>query len=175
MKDPLELQVRRRIYEEVVMNPGLHYRELQRRLGLPSGQLDYHLRFLKKQEVITSRREGGYIRYYPVQGLKESEKRALAFLRQEIPRAIIIHILMNPGSTHGDILSGVRISGATLSYHLKRMVSRGIVKEEVRGREKHYTIADPDEIAALLVTYRRSFLDSLVDSFVRTLTGGGAP
>lgn len=175
MKDLLKLEVRRRIYEEVVMNPGLHHRELQRRLSLPSGQLEHHLRYLLKRELIVSRREGGYIRYYPAEGLKESEKRALSFLRQEIPRAIMIYLLQNPGATHREILGGVKVSGATLTYHLKRMVSRGVVVEESAGREKHYTLADPDEVINLLITYRRSFLDALVDSFVRALTGGGAP
>lgn len=54
--------------------------------------------------------------------------------------------------------SGVRISGATLSYHLKRMVKRGVVKEEVCGREKRHTVENPEEVVTLLVTYRRSSL-----------------
>ena len=52
MKDPLELENRRRIHQEVTLNPGLHYRELQRRLDMVPGLLDYHLAYLQEKGLM---------------------------------------------------------------------------------------------------------------------------
>ena len=46
--DPLALEVRKRLYELIRRNPGLHYRELERKSGMISGQLEYHLVYMEK-------------------------------------------------------------------------------------------------------------------------------
>ena len=172
MDDPLELDNRRRIFQQVTLNPGLHYRELQRQLDMPPGLLDYHLAYLVDREMITSRREGHYTRYYPSHKISEAKKKALSVLRQEIPRAVVIFLLLNPGATHRDILGTLSVSGPTLSYHLKRMVGVGMVRSRKEGRHTYFEVVDPEEAAMLMITYKKSFTDSLVDSFVRVWASG---
>jgi predicted transcriptional regulator len=170
--DPLELENRRRIYQEVTLNPGLHYRELQRRLGMPPGLLDHHLAYLQERDMLAARKEGNYTRYYASHRISESGKKALSALRQEIPRAVLVFLLMNPGSTHSDILASLTVSGATLSYHLKKMVKASVVSSRKKGRFTHFEVVDPEEVATLLITYQKSFVDGLVDSFVRLWSTG---
>ncbi len=74
--------------------------------------------------------------------------------------------MQNPKCSHGKILANFTITGATLSYHLKRMQSEGILRAERKGRETEYELVDSDKIANLLIAYKRSFMDALVDSFV---------
>ena len=62
--DALELDSRRKIYEQVEKVPGIHFRELSRRLKIPTGVIEYHLRYLETHELIVSRREGRYKRYF---------------------------------------------------------------------------------------------------------------
>ena len=171
MKDPLELENRRRIHQEVTLNPGLHYRELQRRLGMVPGLLDYHLAYLEERELIVSRREDNYTRYYPSNRIRESQKAALNVLRQDIPRAVVIYLLMNPGATHKDILATLDVTGATLSYHMKKLVKAGVVEAVKEGRTTRNRVLDEDGVAELLITYKKSFVDNLVDSFAAFWAG----
>ncbi|WP_075057464.1 winged helix-turn-helix transcriptional regulator [Thermogymnomonas acidicola] len=58
--------VREDISEAIRKNPGIHFRELQRMLGLAVGQLEYHLYRLEVEGGrIFSRQDGRYRRYFP--------------------------------------------------------------------------------------------------------------
>lgn len=175
MDDPLQLENRKRIYECVRGNPGLHFREIQRRVSMPIGVLDYHLNYLVQRGLVTVTKQEGFSRYYPGGQIGVDKMRLLSCLRQEIPRGIILYLLRNPGATHGRLLENFAISGGTLSYHIKKLVTRGVVSVEKKGRESHLSVADPDGVADLLILYRRTFFDRLVDDFVAAyVKGSGA-
>lgn len=96
----LKLKTRRLIYDLILKNPGLHQREILRRTKLSSGVLSYHLNFLKKQELIITRVNRRYTRYYIKDTVGKNEKEILNVLRQKIPLRIVL-ILLTPGP--GDI------------------------------------------------------------------------
>lgn len=175
MKEPLELANRKRIYEIVRENPGMHFRELQRRTGMPTGVLSYHLDYLVRRGLLTVDREESFSRYFPQNVLRGDEKRILSALRQEIPRGIILFLLNNPGATHGKLLENFTISPGTLSYHIKKLASSGVIRVEKVGRESRMTVIDPDRVSDLLIVYRRSFMDKLVDDFVARYLGAVRP
>jgi predicted transcriptional regulator len=160
--DPLLLENRKRLYECVRGNPGLHFREIQRRVSMPIGVLDYHLNYLVQRGLVTVTKQEGFSRYYPGGQIGADKMRILACLRQELPRGIILYLLRSPGATHGQLLENFTISGGTLSYHIKKLVSRGAVRVEKKGRESHLTV----------IVYRRTFLDKLVDEFVAAYVKG---
>jgi predicted transcriptional regulator len=115
---------------------------------MPIGMLDYHLKYLEKNGLIVSKPNTYYTRYYPYEReLGEDEKNILSFLRQEIPRGIIIYLLQNPRAKHREILSSFNVSGATLSYHLKRMAEKGIAKQLRLGRESEFSLKDDNKIS----------------------------
>jgi len=176
LKDPLELGNRKRIFEVVRQNPGVHFRELQRLTSMPIGVLSYHLDYLADRGLLAVDRQESFTRYFPGGQLGRDKQQMLAALRQEIPRGIILFLLMNPGATHGEVLRSFTISGGTLSYHIKKLVSRGLIRVDKAGRESRMTVIDPDKVSDLLIVYRRSFLDRLVDEFVASYVGaGGSP
>lgn len=166
MQDPLELENRKRIYECVRQSPGLHFREIQRRTSLPIGVLEYHLNYLVQRGLLSLEKQENFSRYYPGGQLGSDKQRILSALRQEIPRGIILYLLRNPGATHGELLSNFSISGGTLSYHVKKLGNKGVIRVEKKGRESRLTVIDPDKVADLLIVYRRTFFDRLVDEFV---------
>ena len=175
MKNPLELANRKRIYEAVRQNPGVHFRELQRLTGMPIGVLSYHLDYLANRGLLTVDKRESFTRYFPGGQLGRDEQQMLGALRQEIPRGIILFLLMNPGATHGEVLESFTISGGTLSYHIKKLVSRGLIRVDKAGRESRMTVIEPDKVSDLLIVYRRSFLDRLVDEFVASYVSAGSP
>ena len=166
MSDPLDLENRKRIFECVRESPGLHFREIQRRMDMPIGVLEYHLDYMTRRELLTVEKHDNFSRYYPRGHLSKEKQRIISSLRQEIPRGIILYLLNNQGATHSEILTNFTISGGTLSYHLKKMAAKEIVRIEKDGRESHVYLIDHDKIADLLIIYRRTFFDKLVDEFV---------
>jgi DNA-binding transcriptional ArsR family regulator len=171
LKDPLELANRKRIFETVRANPGVHFRELQRLTNMTIGVLSYHLDYLVKRELLTLDKQESYSRYFPGGQLEKEKQRMLSALRQEIPRGIILFLLMNAGATHAKVLENFSISAGTLSYHIKKLASKGLIKVERVGRESRMTVIEPDKVSDLLIVYRRSFLDKLVDEFVARYVG----
>jgi predicted transcriptional regulator len=133
---------------------------------LPIGVLEYHLNYLVRKELITLERQENFSRYYPGGQLNKDKQKILSVLRQEIPRGIVLYLLRNPGATHTELLRSFTISGGTLSYHMKKLTTKGVVSAEKRGRESFLTVVDPEKVADLLIIYRRTFFDKLVDEFV---------
>ncbi|MBI4393151.1 MAG: winged helix-turn-helix transcriptional regulator [Euryarchaeota archaeon] len=161
----LELETRRRIYEHVTKFPGTHMREIQRALALPVGTLEYHLHYMTKLEILVARADERYTRYFVAGAQGRREKDILSVLRQKIPRQVATHLLLNPDSTHGSILKVVGVSPSTLSFHLKKMMTAGIISRREDGRENRYTVAEADLVAKTLIVYRESFVDDVVDRF----------
>lgn len=91
--DILKLETRREIYNFILEHPGLHLREISRRTNISFGGLRYHLDFLKKQELVTTKSNRRYIRYYVTQKVGKIDKEIINLLRQEVPRKIFLLML----------------------------------------------------------------------------------
>jgi len=51
----------------------------------------------------------------------------------------------------------------------KKLENKGVISSNINGRNKTYKIiADENEIMSLLITYKESFFDSLVDNIIKT-------
>lgn len=164
----LDLDSRRRIYDLIKSSPGTHFREIERRLSLPTGVIAYHIKYLEDKDMIISKTEGRYKRYYIEGKLGSKDKKLMSILRQEIPRRILMHLIMNPGATHTDLKKLFSISPSTLSFHIKKLVDINAIEKVKEGRSHLYFVVNEEEVAKALVSYKKSFLDSVVDSFTNT-------
>ena len=162
-----DIASRKRIYEEIVMNPGLHFRELQRRLNMPTGMLEYHLNVMIKDGVIIVREEGKYRRFFANTVMSSKERKILGLLSNDIARKIVIFVLENERVNHKKIVEYINLSPSTVSYHLNKLVKNGILKREIVGRENYYSVVEPKIVAYTIIKHRKSFLDSLVDNFAK--------
>ena len=77
------LEHRIRISGLILNSPGLHFREIQRRLSIATGALAYHLRVLADSGLIRSERHGRFLRFFP-SGIDDYETRLLSALRQAL-------------------------------------------------------------------------------------------
>jgi predicted transcriptional regulator len=167
-EDPLQLDTRKRIFDLIENTPGIHFREISRRLEIPMGVVEYHINYMLKRDMIVARMEGRYKRYYTEGKIGSKEKRVLAFLRKDVPRAIIMHLMLNPGARHRDLKAELGISGSTLSFHLKKMIKKEVIVDKGEGGKKEFYVVDPDTVSRTLIIYKKSFMDDLVDSFTDT-------
>jgi predicted transcriptional regulator len=163
----IELEARRRIYDYVVANPGTHLRAIKDELDMPMGQLEYHLRYMETRGLLDSKEDRYYKRFFPHE-MSATDRRVLSAIRQEKPRQIVLIVLGAPGIDHKAVQEGMGIGASSLSFYMKDLIEKEIVEKKREGRRSLYTIKDPDRVVKLLITYRPSFLDKMVDRFLET-------
>jgi len=162
MNDVLELETRRKIYDLVAKNPGLHLSKIAELLNMRVSLAEYHLIYLVKNQIIIPVKESGYLRFYVKGKIGAEDKRILALLRQDVPLRIVLFLLKNVALQHKDILRNVDVAPSTLSYHLKKLVGHGIVQVQTYGEERGYSISNKELIIRLLIQYKPY---NLIDSF----------
>lgn len=174
LEEVLTVKAREKIYRTIDKNPGLHFREIQRRTDLAVGSLQYHLDYLQKQHLIRAEKQGKFIRYYSIRGKQLGEdKEIMSLLRQDSIRKIILFLLQNKRANNLRISNAVGLSPSTTSGYLTKLVEQGVADKRQRGRKSFFYLRESERIAGLLVEYRKSFLDDMVDSFVDIWGGLG--
>ena len=162
-----ELESRRRIYELIRDSPGVHLRELERRLDLVVGSLQYHLQFLEKNNLISQFKDEEYVRYFVKErALSRNEREILYFLRRKGCRHILMNLLRDTDMNNKELSAAVGLSPSTVSWNLSKLVKAGMIEKDRAGRTSNFTIVDPDLVAELLIYYKESFLDSILDNFI---------
>ncbi len=167
-KDALDLEIRRSIYDHISKSPGLHERELARILNIPLSTLDYHLNYIKQRELVRARPDGRYTRYYIAGNVGVREGKVISVLRQNVTRKIIMFLLLNQRSSHRDVSNHIDLARSTTSFHLNKLIDLEIINYVQIGREKKYSVNEPDHISDLLISYKKTFLDKSVDRFIKT-------
>jgi predicted transcriptional regulator len=162
----LELDTRRIIYDHISAVPGTHFREVHRRLKIPTGVVEYHLKYLEDRDLIVSKKEGRYKRYYITGTLGSQDKMLMSLLRQKIPRHILMQLLLQPRTTHKELRSLFSISASTLSFHLSKLLKNEIIQQIKSGRENEYIVIDEEMVAKALIRFKKGFVDDMVDEFV---------
>ncbi len=163
-EEVLLLDTRRRIYETVKKNPGIHLRELQRLTGLAMGQLEYHISLLERVGLIRSQKQGRYRRYFPADS--EEDPALIGIVRSKVDRAILLFLLGVPQASHEEIARAVGISPSTLTWHMRRLMEAGLVDRKKVGRHTIYALRDRDRTFRLLLSYTPGPVDQIVDRFV---------
>lgn len=174
----LELETRRKIYDFIQKFPGLHVREISRRLEIPFSTLQYHLRFLEKRELVKAKDDGKYIRYYIYSKFGRKEKDVVDLIRKKTTRSMIFYFLTFIVCSQVEISKSIEKHPTTIEFHLKKMEKMGIIKQvkseygivkldfrpyEVEhiqeGNEIIYCLVDPYLIYDLLVIHKENVLD----------------
>jgi predicted transcriptional regulator len=163
----IELETRRRIYDFVVANPGTHLRAIKDELDMPMGQLEYHLHFLENKGLLDAKEDRYYKRFFP-SDMSATDRRVLSAIRQEKPRQIVLFVLQTPGVDHRTIQAELGIGASSLSFYMKDLIDKEVMERRREGRRSLYQVLDVDRVVKLLITYRPSFLDKMVDRFLET-------
>jgi len=164
----LELKARRIIYNFILKNPGLHEREIAIRLDLNLGTLHYHLLYLKNRDMIIAKTDSHYTFYYASGKVGSKDKKTLAILRQKAARRIIIFLLINGSSTHKSLCKYLSLARSTTSFHLKKLVENELIDRVEKGRESYFNVLEPEYLSDLIITYKKSFMDSTANRFADT-------
>ncbi|MFI5420344.1 MAG: winged helix-turn-helix transcriptional regulator [Nitrososphaerales archaeon] len=155
--DSLDAGNRERILQFITRHPGVHLREIKRGVNLAMGMIQYHLTVLEKDRRIVPLRSGIYKRFYPNFVFGDSQMVLLGALSQEVEREIILFIIQNPGATQKDIAGFANISPPTINWHMKKLISLGIVEEKHTGTfVKYWVKGDHGQIIAFIKSYHQN-------------------
>jgi predicted transcriptional regulator len=163
----LENERRRKIYAVIETSPGIHLRELQRILEMPLATLEYHTDYMARKKIIFGEMGGHYKRYY-VKPLDPEDKKVLSALRQKRMREIVLLVLANGKAKYQFLSDYLKLPHSTLSLYIKHLVNNNILARDKIGYESLYTVRDEDRVVKVLIAYKSSFLDKLVDKALNT-------
>ena len=159
----LENEHRRTIYNFVKENPGLHMRELQRRLKIPLSTLEYHLDYLERKEILSLEGDRRYCRYF-ADKLTTEDKRLFSVLRQKRLLEIILLTLGEEQICFKELSHKMMIADSTLSHYLGILTQKEILIKERIGTETCYKLKSEKKVLRSLLCYKSSFIDKLVDN-----------
>jgi predicted transcriptional regulator len=132
-EDVLDQFVRGQIYGFIKTNPGAHYNQILRKIGVKNGTLSYHLGILEKTELIQSRREGlKYRAFYPT-GM--NFPKAERFRLTDLQIQIIGSIRNQPGLTQLEIARLLNRKPQTINYNIKVLDQAGLISVMKTGRK----------------------------------------
>ncbi len=150
----LDHTLRQRIYNEIKMHPGIHYRFIMTKLKLKNGTLVHHLMRLEQEELIKSERDGVYKRFYPI-GLRIPKSEVSQYFPDgtktfnigthqvsELQMNVIDIIRERPGLTQKEISNRINESRRVVNYHIKLLIQHNIIYLEKVGRETKCYILD---------------------------------
>ncbi|MFB6166460.1 MAG: winged helix-turn-helix transcriptional regulator [Haloarculaceae archaeon] len=165
MDEPeFDLESRRELYRAIRHAPGVHVRELERRLDYAKGTVQYHLRWLADHDLVEVHTDGEFSRYYPAHELDDDEKATVSALRRTYSREVIAHLAADGPLTTTDLADRIAKSRSTVSWHLSRLHDAGLVEKRRDGRRVEYALVDRDRVLELYAVYEESFTDRLLDN-----------
>ena len=124
----LKNELRKQIYQFIIEYPGLHKRELSRKLKIPKTTLTHHLRHLEKHGYIIVNSEDRFTRFYAVNHIGNLERKIINMLREKTSRNIILYIGWAYCASQVELSDELDISPNTIQVHLKRLIDAGIVE-----------------------------------------------
>ncbi len=158
----LENENRRKIYSIIEGSPGIHFRELQRVIDIPLTTLEYHLSYMTRKKIVFGEKEGHYRRYY-TRSLDNDDKKFLCAVRQKKMREIVLFVISHQKVKYQALADNFGLPNSTLSFYLKYLLEKDILLKERVGYESIYAVKDEDKMTKLLISYKSSLLDKLVD------------
>lgn len=154
---PGSVDMRRRILLLVERFPGLHLREVQRRMQTSAMLAEYHLNILERMGLITSEEQGGYRNFFPARNLPTpldaTDKRWLALLRRPVVLRITLALLESGPVRPTRLARMVGLPSSTAMYQLRVLKQAGFVVQGDDAGSSRIRLADPKQVLDLLRAY----------------------
>ena len=115
----------------VSAHPGTHFSKLRDDLQLGTGETQHHLHRLEKEDVLTSRKDGDYRRYFPAGQFDEFQQVTLGYLRRSTPRGMLVALLRDPTVTASELATELSVSRPTISNYAADLEEAGLLSGAV--------------------------------------------
>jgi predicted transcriptional regulator len=141
--------------------PGLHLREMPRRLGVSLRTVRYHLDRLEHEHLVHPHRAGRFVRWFRPGDFSVAERALISAARVRGQRLILEQMALNRSVRWVDLVNSTRLSKASLSWHLRALAELSIVAPDADGR---YRLVDPAGVAMGLAVQKESVAATVVEN-----------
>jgi DNA-binding MarR family transcriptional regulator len=121
------------LHQVIKENPGIHFSELRRRVGISHGTAIFHLRALERAGIVRVERVGAYTTYSITGQVLDRESYGLT----DTDRAVLLIVRETPGISLPDLATRSGRSLGRISRVVKRLVALGFVRTELSRRRRH--------------------------------------
>lgn len=121
---------RKRLFDEIKENPGVYFREIEKKTGFKIGNLSHHLNILEREEFIRSLQDGHHRRFYLF-----NEQIEMKIILTSIQQMVILIINKDPGISQINISRKIGKNKVIIHYHVQILKDIGIIQTERCGRE----------------------------------------
>ncbi len=158
----LDHQTRELLLDRIKDRPGISFSMLMRALSLNEGTLRYHLNYLERKELITSRKEGTR-RMYFTSFLSSSGRPGGGGLNREQTRVLNL-IRGNPGIKPEEILASTDLSRRGLRRVVDKLKKEHIIWEVENGNGPGYEVITRQRLVEeMLLDLAEKFLKGDID------------
>jgi len=123
----LDNPVRAEIHQAIEARPGIHQQDLVRLVGKGNGTVEHHLRKLLDAGLVTRVQGTGYTCYFLKGSTDRHTMAAAPVLKSPIAQAVLEAARLRPGVPPSVLARELGVSPPTISYHLRRLESAGLV------------------------------------------------
>jgi predicted transcriptional regulator len=166
--DLIDIEIRRRIYNYLLKNPGIHLREISRKLKIPKTTLRYHLIYMEKRTLITTENNSRYCRYFASNMLGKKDRDILNVIRNDSYRNIIL-IILRVWSPQKNISKILNKDPSTISIQMKKLEKMGIVEQVSMDNGRLYRVKDFGEIIDFLIRNKKTLINKEILSKLEEL------
>jgi len=134
--------IRNTLFDLIRSRPGISFVELLQETGISRGALTYHLTLMRISGKIIILGDHGISSYFENSGKYDSsEQKVLKYLRQDTDKQILVALSGNPLMSRRDFEKILGVSGPTVTWHMKRLISDGLLDIRKDGRFTRYILS----------------------------------
>ncbi|MES2155540.1 MAG: winged helix-turn-helix transcriptional regulator [bacterium] len=138
----LDHPVRRRVYDLVQEDPGIHARLVATRLGIAGNTAVHHLARLVGAGYIGERRIAGYHCYFPRSGLDERLQSAIPALKSRGATAVLNTVAAQGSPSFRSLMAATGLGYATVHHHAESLWKAGLLSAERDGRTRRFRLTE---------------------------------
>ncbi len=161
-----ELSTRDSIFGLIEENPGIHFREIQRRSGLAVGQVEYHLYQLEREQRIVTREDGKVKRYFCSTEESYTERQILFYLRSNASNEVLQKLAHSGRVTLFELMKVRKSKLDKRKKAIDDMARDRIISINDVDSVSYVEIKDLTQVLDIARKYRQSFVDTLSDNFL---------
>lgn len=146
------------VKSQVEATPGANLRQISRYTVIPLSTTARLVDELEESGVLESETDGSYRCFFPRgQRIPERQRVVLTLVNKLRPRGIMELLVDNPGIRHGDLAGLMGLPAPTLTYYMKQIVDKDLVKVRKDGATKSYRLKNPDLVSRMLDRTKKGF------------------
>jgi predicted transcriptional regulator len=131
---------RAEVYSFIVDNPGVNLRGLSVKLGLPLGDVEYHVWTLMKDGVIADLRTGRYRHFFQAGRYSQEEMKVISLMRQGTTGRIM-ESLSHASMQHKALAAEMGVTSQGLTWQMGRLKDAGVVVASAVERLTFYALS----------------------------------